>query len=82
MESAALEDLAEARAQELAPVIDRLLGALELTDPEELKAAMAALQADLPKLLEAAAAKPGSADLLERILTDAVGAGFRDSKTV
>jgi phage gp29-like protein len=78
MESAALDALAEARAKELAPVIDRLLAALELTDPDDLKAALGSLLDDLPKLLEAAAAEPDSAALLERILSDAVGAGWAE----
>ncbi len=77
-EAAALSALAEARARDLAPVIDRLLDALGETDEAAMRERLAALLADLPKLAAAVGAD-ADVDLVERILTDAVGAGYRDA---
>lgn len=60
-------------------MIDRLLDALGETDEAAMRAVLADLLADLPRLAEAAAASDADASLLERILSDAVGAGFADS---
>jgi len=77
-EAAAVEALAEARAKGLAPVIDRLLDALAETDEAAMREALAGLLADLPKLAAAAGADADTG-LVERILSDAVGAGYRES---
>ncbi len=77
-EAAAVEALAEARAKGLAPVIDRLLDALGETDEAAMRETLAGLLADLPKLAAALDADADT-DLVERILTDAVGAGYRES---
>lgn len=79
-EAAAVEALAEARAKGLAPVIDRLLDALAETDEAAMREALAGLLADLPKLAAAAGADADTG-LVERILSDAVGAGYRESGT-
>lgn len=76
IEAAAVEALAEARAKGLAPVIDRLLDALAETDEAAMRERLAALLADLPKLAGAAQASAEDAALMERILSDAVGAGM------
>ena len=73
-----VDALAEARALDLAPVIDRLLDALGETDEAAMREALAGLLADLPKLAAAAGADADT-DLVERILSDAVGAGYRES---
>jgi len=77
-EAAAVSALAEARARDLAPVIDRLLDALGETDEAAMRERLAALLAALPRLASAAGAD-ADVDLVERILTDAVGAGYRES---
>jgi phage gp29-like protein len=80
LEGAAVEALAEARAEGLAPVVERLLDALSKTDPESLRKSLASLLADLPRLAEAAGAgAEADAELVERILSDAVGAGHADA---
>lgn len=81
MEAAALDALAEARAASLAPVIDRLLDALAVTDDAAMLAALKSLYADLPRLAEVAAANDETVNLIERILSDAVGAGWQEGKT-
>ena len=80
IETAAVDALAEARAQNLAPVIDRLLDALAETDDAAMRAALQSLYADLPAL---AATLDTTADtsLIERILADAVGSGYAESTT-
>jgi phage gp29-like protein len=77
IEDAAVEALVEARARNLSPVIDRLLDALAETDDTAMRASLAAILDDLPKLAAASGeAADADASLLERILSDAVGAGF------
>ena len=80
IEEAAVEALAEARAKGLAPVIDRLLDALAETDEAAMRESLAALYADLPGLVAATAAPETDVALVERILSDAVGAGARESR--
>jgi phage gp29-like protein len=80
IEDAAVEALVEARARNLAPVIDRLLDALAETEDAAMRAALAAILDDLPKLAAAAGdSADADASLLERILSDAVGAGYAAS---
>jgi phage gp29-like protein len=80
IEDAAVSALVEARASNLAPVIDRLLAALAETDPAAMRASLSDILDDLPELAAAAAAgADADASLLERILSDAVGAGFAES---
>jgi hypothetical protein len=77
IEDAAVSALVEARARNLAPVIDRLLAALAETDPAAMHASLSDILDDLPSLAAAAASgADADASLLERILSDAVGAGF------
>jgi phage gp29-like protein len=80
IEDAAVEALVEARARNLSPVIDRLLDALAETDDTAMRASLAAILDDLPKLATASGeAAAADASLLERILSDAVGAGYASS---
>jgi len=80
IEAAAVEALAEARARNLAPVIDRLLDAMAETDPDAMREALSSLLSDLPRLAEAAAGgADADASLVERILSDAVGSGYAAS---
>lgn len=80
LEGAAVEALAEARAAGLAPVVERLLDALADPDPAALRRRLTALLSELPGLAEAAGAGAETdAALLERILSDAVGAGWQDA---
>lgn len=80
IEDAAVEALVEARARNLSPVIDRLLDALAETDDAAMRASLAAILDDLPKLAAASGeAAAADASLLERILSDAVGAGYASS---
>ncbi len=82
MEAAALDALAEARAASLAPVIDRLLDALAETDDNAMRTTLESLYRDLPRLAEVAAASSDTVALLERILSDAVGAGWREGQGI
>lgn len=79
LEASAVEALSEARARDLAPVIDRLLDALGETDEAAMRERLASLLADLPKLAAAVGADADT-DLVERILADAVGAGYQDAQ--
>lgn len=79
--AAAAAAIVEARRQDLAPVIDRALAALELADPAAQLAALQALYNDLPALLRAAGKDPSAAPLFQRILSDAVGAGWAQAST-
>lgn len=76
IEGAAVDALSEARAANLAPVIDRLLDALSETDEAAMRLALTSLYADLPRLAIAAGATAADTELVERILSDAVGSGY------
>lgn len=79
LEALAVEALAEARSRDLAPVIDRLLDALGEADEAAMREQLSGLLADLPKLAAAIGADADT-ELVERILSDAVGAGYRESR--
>lgn len=79
IEAAALDALAEARSAELSPVIDRLLDALALEDEEAIRTELAAILADLPGIVDAAAGDPDTQEL-ERILADAAASGINDAQ--
>jgi hypothetical protein len=78
MAAAAMDALAEARRRQLAPVIDRLLSALEEPDEQALRTRLATLLQDLPGLVAQLQIPEADIALVERILSDAVGAGFAD----
>jgi hypothetical protein len=78
MAAAAMDALAEARRRQLAPVIDRLLSALEEPDEQALRTRLATLLQDLPGLVAQLKIPEADVALVERILSDAVGAGFVD----
>jgi phage gp29-like protein len=79
---AAMDALAEARRRQLAPVIDRLLSALEEPDEQALRTRLATLLQDLPGLVAQLKIPEADIALVERILSDAVGAGFADGGRV
>jgi phage gp29-like protein len=77
IETAAVDALVEARARNLAPVIDRLLDALSDTDPESMRKSLASLLQDLPKIVADLKVPDSDIALLTRILTDSVAAGMK-----
>jgi hypothetical protein len=74
-EGVALEALAAARAKNLQPVIDALLGALETDDPAQLCEALETIYQQLPGIIESAGADDETEKLMQRIIIGAMKRG-------
>ena len=74
-EGVALEALAAARAKNLQPVIDALLGALETDDPAQLREALETIYQKLPDIIESAGADDETEKLMQRIILGAMKRG-------
>lgn len=76
--AAAMDALSEAREKGLAPIVDRLADALAETDPARMRSLLQAVLDDLPGFVRSLAIPAADVDLVTRILSDAVGAGYQE----